>query len=91
MLEALKDLGIIVGVPILRSVGGWLQNSLKDGVIDMIEWRQLGDTVIRMGLIGVATFYSLNGLGIDISALAAGFSAFLLDKLFESMKDKKKK
>lgn len=91
MIEALQTALTLIGVPIARSVAGWLNNSLEDGKIDMIEWKLLGSTIVRVGLIGTATYFGFNGLGIDISAVGASFGAILMDKLFEAMKNAKKK
>jgi len=90
-MNELITLGELLVVPILRAAGGWLQNSLKDGEISLPEWKEGGATIIRVGLITLATYYGLNGLGVDVSAIAAGFSAFIMDKLFEAIKDGKKK
>jgi small-conductance mechanosensitive channel len=84
----LTDFIPIVLAPVLRSVGGWLENALEDNKIDMIEWRQLGSTVLRVGIMGIATFFGLNGLGIDISGIAAGGSAIVLDFILNAIKKK---
>lgn len=79
-------LAALIGIPILRSVGGWLTNSLEDGILSTFEWKQLGSTIIRVGLVGFATFFGLNGVGIDVSALGAAFGALIMDKLFNALK-----
>jgi len=76
----------LVGIPVARSVVGWAENALKDGVVSSFEWKELGQTVLRMGMIGLATFYGLNGMGVDISAFAAGASTVLLDFVLMSIK-----
>jgi hypothetical protein len=50
MLEWLQ-LWPIVGIPIIRSLAGFLENALEDGKIDGFEWAQLGSTVLRVGII----------------------------------------
>jgi len=85
-LALIKDFAIIVGAPILRAVIGWAENSFKDGKIDLFEWKQLAETVLRLGMIGIAGYFGLNGLGIDISALGAAGSAIILDFLFRAIK-----
>jgi len=78
----------IVGLPIVRSVAGWLENSLKDGVINTFEWAQLGETIVRVGIIGGAAFFGLNGLGIDVSALGASAGAIVFDFILKAIKTK---
>ena len=78
----------IVGMPIVRSVAGWLENSLKDGVINTFEWAQLGETIVRVGIIGGAAFFGLNGLGIDVSALGASAGAIVFDFILKAIKNK---
>lgn len=80
----------IVGAPLIRSVTGWLENSLGDGKIDAFEWAKLGETVLRVGIIGLGTFFGLNGLGVDISAIGASASAVVLDFILSAIQKKKK-
>ncbi len=79
----------IVGIPIIRGVAGWAENALKDGVITKFEWAKLGETVVRVGVIAAAAFYGLNGLGIDVSAIASGAGAVVLDFILMAIKKKK--
>jgi len=80
----------IIGFPVLRSVGGWLENALKDGKVTTFEWTQLGETILRVGLIGVGTYFGLNNLGVDISVVGAGASSVVLDFILSAIKKKKK-
>lgn len=89
MLESLRNLVIIVGPAIARSVFGWAKVALKDNKVTRFEWKQLVTTVIRVGAIGIATFYGLNSAGVDISALGAGMASFIADICFKSMKERK--
>ncbi len=41
---------LIPGVALGRAILGWLENSLKDGKIELPEWKKLGETVLRMGV-----------------------------------------
>ena len=79
----------IVLVPIGRGVLGWIENALGDGKISTFEWAQLGETVVRLGVIGLATFYGLNGLGIDVSAFGASMGTVALDFILSAMKKSK--
>ena len=81
----------IVGPAVLRSVAGWAQNALSDGKISMIEWKQLGVTVIRVGITSTALYFGVNGTGIDIDALSAGFAGLIIDRIIEAVKDLKQK
>lgn len=75
------ELLILICAPILRSVGGWLENALKDGQIDNFEWGNLGATILRVGVISVGLFY-----GLDLSALAAAGSALVADFIIMAIK-----
>lgn len=87
----LSVIATLIGIPVLRSVMGWATNALEDGKISAFEWQQLGSTILRVGFIGFAAFFGLNGMGIDVDALGAGFSAVLMDFLLSALKNKKKK
>ena len=85
-----EELAALVGIPVLRSVAGWAENALKDGKIENFEWKQLGETVVRVGFIGAATYFGLNEAGYDISALGAGAAAIIIDIIISAIKKKKK-
>lgn len=61
-----------VSAGLLRSLAGWLENSLKDGKIDEYEIKQLGGTVVKY-----FASVSLLALGLPIEQAVAG--AFVLD------------
>lgn len=88
MMEIIQ-LWPIIGIPALRSIAGWLENSLEDGEVSTLEWQQLGATVLRVGTIGAATFFGLEGLGFDVSALGASASALVMDFILSAMKKSK--
>ena len=67
----------------IRNIAGWLESSMKDGVIDKYEWGQLGSTIIRVGLIGLGLIYGLN-----LEPMAAGASAVVLDFVLSALKKK---
>ena len=69
----------IIGIPVVRGVAGWIQNALEDGKIDKFEWAKLGETIVRIGVIGAGTYFGLNGMGMDVSALGAFAGAMILD------------
>lgn len=80
------SISTIVGIPIIRSVVGWLESAFDDGKITTFEWTQLFATILRVGFIGMATFFGLNGLGVDIDALGASFSAVFIDIILNKLK-----
>ncbi len=89
MLELLKDLSIIVGIPVVRSVAGWAVKALADNRVTRFELRQLGQTVIRVGLLGLMGYFGLSELGVDNAAIASAIGAFFVDKLFNALKQNK--
>ena len=82
------DIIPIVVIPIVRNVAGFLENALKDNKIDNYEWKQLAGTVLRVGMIGLMTYFGLNGLGVDIDTLGASASAVILDFFISAIKKK---
>ncbi len=91
-------LAVIVAavVGFLRSFAGWLENSLKDGIITEYEYRQLAGTVIKyiasilILVLGVSS--TLPVLGVDTAtanAAAVPVSAslaFIMDVVTSSLK-----
>ena len=86
MIENLKEVGIILGIPVIRSVGGWLNNALEDKRITPFEVQELLRTVIRVETIAIMTYLGLGGLGYDVTEIGAVASAFIIDMLFGSLK-----
>lgn len=80
----------LVGFPVLRSAFGWAENALKDNKITGFEWQQLGSTVLRVGIIGAATYFGLNEMGVDVSAFGAGASSIVIDFILSAIKKKRK-
>ena len=79
MIDLVGQWPLIAG-GIIRSILGWLENSLADGKIEPFELKQLGGTIIRVGTLALALSA---GLGIDpTTAAGAGIGAdFLLKAL----------
>ncbi len=73
----------VVLAAILRSFLGWLKISLKDGFIQDYEFRKLGETVVRVGLIGIVIAYFP---GIDVSWFEVGIIALGGDLLLNAVK-----
>ena len=63
-----------IGAGLLRSVLGWAKNSLADGKVNELELKQLGETVVRVGIIGAVAAYwpGLDLSGIEIIAVSFG-------------------
>jgi len=75
----LAELGATFGVALARSVSGWLENAMQDGEVSKYEWQLLGATTLKVALLTAGTYFSLNGVGIDVSVFASAASAVLLD------------
>ena len=81
----------IIGVPIFRSVFGWLEHSLKDHKIDKFEWAKLGETVVRVGVIGLGMYFGLSKFfGVDMNVLGVSAGALVFDFLISALKAKRK-
>ena len=71
-----------------RNLIGWFQTSIKDGKISSYEWKLLGETALKMGLISVFAYFGLNGVGIDMNAAESTALAGLEDVLRSTFKKK---
>ena len=74
---------LIVGAGLLRSLAGWAKHSLQDGKIDDLEWKQLGATIVRVGVLGLVIAYIP---GFDISWIEVGACAIGSDIVLEIVK-----
>ncbi len=86
MLENILLFGQALIMPVARSVAGWAGNALKDDEVTYFEWKELGETTIRIGIIEAAIFFGVNLAGFDIPIIAAGCAAFIADKIFSALK-----
>jgi len=86
MIEALKDVGIIVGVPVARSVIGWAGNALEDNKVTEFEWKQLASTVLRVGTIATLGYFGVAAAGFDIPALSVAAGAYIVDLIVCAIK-----
>jgi len=87
--EIIKDVVIVVGMPVVRSVVGWAEHALKDNKVTRFEAKELLTTVTRVGTVGLVAYFGLSSMGFDIPALAVGASAWIFDKIISAMKEKK--
>lgn len=81
----MNNLLIVPGVALGRAVFGWLENALEDGEISLPEWKQLGATIVRMGVPMAALIW---GLQMDASISAGLVVVFdiVLTKLYNAFK-----
>lgn len=78
-----------VGIPVLRSVGGWATKALKDKKVEMFEWKKLAETVLRTGILGSLIYFGADGAGFELEPLAAAASAVILDMILGAWKENK--
>ena len=78
-LTIAKEAAAVILIPVARSVAGWAQNSLKDGMIDEFEKAQLFETVLRVGMVSIMTYLGLTGIGVDVDVLSAAAIAYVID------------
>lgn len=86
-------------VGLLRSVAGWLENALKDGVIDEFEYKQLAGTIVKyisaIVLLMLGVDNALPILGVDQSTASAAAVpvsasiAYVLDVVTSALKSTK--
>lgn len=82
-------IGAAIGIPILRSVGGWATKAAEDGKITNFEYKQLGKTVLRTGIIATMIFYGADGMGIDVTVVGSAASAVIFDMIISAFKENK--
>jgi len=78
----------VVGAGFVRSIIGWFENSMADGKISDFEWKQLGATIVRVGLMGVVVAYFP---GLNVSMFEAGIVAIGGDLVLQAVKKIKAK
>ena len=85
----LRDFGIIVATAAVRSFTGWAAKALKDNRVTKFEMRQLLQTIIRVGTIGIFGYIGLSVVGIDNAMIASAVGAFFADKILNALKQTK--
>lgn len=86
----MNEILIAIGMPILRSVGGWANVALKDGKITKFEKRKLGETVVRTGIISTLIYFGAGGYGLELDIIASTTTAIIFDMVLSRF-DKKEK
>ena len=81
------NLLLIPLIALLRGVFGWLENAAGDGVINLPEWKKLGETVLRMSLpiLGLVWAFNLDPVSASGIGLALDWT---IVKLYNAIKKK---
>jgi len=81
------NLGLLLvpAVALGRALLGWIENSLKDGIIDLPEWKKLGETVIRMGVPMMALIWGLS-ISPEVSVGIVVILDIVITKLYSALK-----
>jgi len=79
---------LIPGVSLGRAVLGWVENAFADGVVNLLEWRKLAETVVRMGTPMCALVFGLNIDPVVAAGLVTIFDISVV-KLYNALKKKK--
>jgi len=81
------NLLLIPLIALLRAIFGWLENAVRDGVIELPEWQKFGETILRMSLPILGLIWAFN---LDPAA-AAGIGVVLdwtIVKIYNAIKKK---
>lgn len=65
-------------VNLARSFAGWLENSLKDGKIQAVEWAKLGATTVRQAIYTALILFGGTSVGINADVFSASIGAAFL-------------
>jgi len=82
-------IGAAIGIPVLRSVGGWATKATEDGKITPFEFKELGKTVLRTAVIGLLIFFGADGIGVDVTVVGSAASAVIFDMVLSAFKENK--
>ena len=74
-----QNLLAILGVPLARTIAGWLNNALVDGVIEKFEWKKLVESTINILVPGLASFLGISLIGLDVPLLAPIIASAVID------------
>ena len=77
-----------VGAALGRSILGWAKASFADGYLQDFEIKKLGETVIRVGLIGVIVVY-FPGAQQHLSVVQMGAITMAGDLLLQAVKKRR--
>jgi len=80
---------VAIGIPVIRSVGGWAVKATADKKITKFEFKQLLRTILRTGVIGLLIFLGAGSFGFDISVVGSAASAVIFDMVLSAWKENK--
>ena len=63
----------------VRSLAGWAENAFEDGKLSYPEWKQLGATMFRVGLLYAGALGLVSLSSDEVNVLATAGVAVLLD------------
>jgi len=78
-----------IGIPILRSVGGWITKATEDNKITDFEFKQLAKTALKTLIGGTLIYVGAEGFGINIDMMASAATAVILDMILSAFKENK--
>lgn len=81
----MNDFFVLVAVPVIRSVGGWVENAFADGKVTWPEWKKLFSTILRIGVPALFLYY-----GLELPVESAAVLPALVDYGFNWLKKAKK-
>ena len=87
--ELLANPAVVGGLTVIgRNIFGWAMNSLKDGKIQDYEWKQLLETVVKLGGMALFLWFGINAIVPGIDPTQATGLAALIDVLRSEFKRK---
>ena len=81
----------IIAVPIVRGVAGWAEKALADGEVTPLEYKQLAETVLRIGVPAAALCYGFK-LPVEFSVaipVVVDYVYHYVNKVLKKNKSKK--
>lgn len=72
-------LWLALGAGFGRGIAGWAKNAFADGKVEFPEWKQLGTTVVRVGVLTVGSYFVIDWMNPENAELAAVGAGMLLD------------
>ena len=79
----------VIGIPVIRSVGGWITKATADGKITKFEIKKLIKTVLNTSIVGFMLYFGLNGVGVDVNVIGSASSAIILDMILKAFRENK--
>jgi len=89
MVIDMTSIGAAIGIPLVRSIGGWVTKAAEDGKVSKFEIKLLAKTVLKTLIIGGLIFFGAEGIGIDITVVGSAASAVIFDMILSAIKENK--